>query len=452
MRMRRSGSWPARQPLLSLSVLVALAAACNAVPGLAAPPGATFNILDFGGVGDGATDNTAAFAKAVAAVAAASGGTLVVPAGTFVTRAFNLTSSMLLLLQSSAVIQSSVDFTSWPLVPALDSFPGSGQRYAPLIGGEDLKDVHILGNASAAVRPRIDGAGLAWAAAYELKLLKGERPHAVEMLRVAGFELGLVDVIESAFWSVHPVMCVGVWVHDLSVLAATPNGDGVDPDGSQDVLIERVRISTADDAIAIKSGDSRQVPNPFPPARNITIRDSVLSSGEACVAIGSEMTAGVSDVVVGPNVTCSEAGHGVLYIKEAQDGGGYVRDVLVFDVSIAGPVERFLWLSQHFGENGEKVAAAAAVAGGADPTLPVLANITLRDIGLVPGGLVVEPALLNGARAPPGVDGAGAILGVTLENIFLGATTLQPWSCANASGVFRNVTPAPATCPQLSPE
>ena len=37
-------------------------------------------------------------------------------------------------------------------------------------------------------------------------------------------------------------------------LGTGPNGDGIDPDGSADVLIERVSITTADDAIAIKSG------------------------------------------------------------------------------------------------------------------------------------------------------------------------------------------------------
>jgi polygalacturonase len=54
--------------------------------------------------------------------------------------------------------------------------------------------------------------------------------------------------------------------------------------------VERVTISTSDDAVTIKSGDAP--PGLFPPIQNITIRDSALSSAEACVGIGSEVTGG----------------------------------------------------------------------------------------------------------------------------------------------------------------
>ncbi|QHN04323.1 hypothetical protein FTO74_13840 [Granulicella sp. WH15] len=45
------------------------------------------SILDFGGVGDGKTDNALAFQKAMKALSAAGGGTLLVPAGLYVTSA-----------------------------------------------------------------------------------------------------------------------------------------------------------------------------------------------------------------------------------------------------------------------------------------------------------------------------------------------------------------------------
>ena len=64
----------------------------------------TISLLAYGGVGDGRTDNSAAFAAAVAALAGMGGGTLLVPRGTFLTRAFNLTSSMTLFLDEGAAI------------------------------------------------------------------------------------------------------------------------------------------------------------------------------------------------------------------------------------------------------------------------------------------------------------------------------------------------------------
>src|SRR5438128_2822346 len=61
-------------------------------------PGNNFKLTDFGGVGDGKTLNTAAFAKAIEACKK-GGGIVVVPAGTFVTGPIKLASRMALLLE-----------------------------------------------------------------------------------------------------------------------------------------------------------------------------------------------------------------------------------------------------------------------------------------------------------------------------------------------------------------
>jgi polygalacturonase len=225
----------------------------------------------------------------------------------------------------------------------------------------------------------------------------------------------------------------------VTIVNAVGNGDGIDPDGSADVLIERVSITTADDAIAIKSGTAPPGAG-FPPSRNITIRDAALASGEACVAIGSEMTAGVEGVLVGPNVTCSLAGHGLLYVKERAAAGGYVRDVAVRGARITGAVSRFLWLSQHFGEHGENAARGGAGAGA----LPQLANVSLTDVALGAGGYVLEAAILNGARV--GAD--GGITDLYLDDVHLGSPLLG-WTCANASGQWADVEPRP--CAEITP-
>jgi hypothetical protein len=401
-----------------------------------APRAAPVNvsILSYGGVGDGRTDNTAAFARAVAAVAAAGGGVLNVPAGRFLTGPFNLSSRFTLALARGATLLGSVDAAAWPLVPALPSFPGDGPRYAPLLGGVGLADVRVTGGGT------IDAQGLAWEALGHS--LKGQRPHALELNGCTSVEVDGVTFINGAFWTVHPVYCTGVHVHDVTIVSTVGNGDGIDPDGSADVLIERVSITTADDAIAIKSGTAPPT-GAWPPSRNITIRNSVLSSGEACVAIGSEMTAGVEGVTVGPNVTCALAGHGLLYVKERQASGGYVRDVAVFDARVTGPAARLLWLSQHFGEHGENVNAAAAAPGGG-LNLPTLANVSLTNVSLGPGGLLLEAAILNGAR----VGGEGGITGLRLQGVHMGAPPLG-WVCANASGTWADVEPRP--CAEITP-
>ena len=247
-----------------------------------------------------------------------------------------------------------------------------------------------------------------------------------------------------------PYASRSLYFHDLSILnVAAPNGDGIDPTGSADVLIERVNISTSDDAIAIKSGT---VPG-FAPTTNVTIRHSTLRSTEACVGIGSEMASDVIGVHV-YNITCEAAGHAPLYIKERKDAGGVVANVVFENVTLGpGIIAKGLWLSQHFGENGEKVGkvgAGSTTRASNGSSYPVMRNITLRHVWLVAGGgAVIDAAVVAGDLPTPGPGGVGTILGVTLEDVHFGAPLLG-WQCANASGVWRNVTPTP--CSAFTPE
>src|SRR5262245_20091829 len=61
--------------------------AATAVPTF---PAATFNALNYGASGNGSTDNTAAFRRAIDACNAAGGGTVLIPSGTYVTGAIYL--------------------------------------------------------------------------------------------------------------------------------------------------------------------------------------------------------------------------------------------------------------------------------------------------------------------------------------------------------------------------
>ena len=77
--------------------------------------------------------------------------------------------------------------------------------------------------------------------------------------------------------------------------------DGIDPDCAQDVLIERVFISTGDDNVAIKSGKDWLGRLYGRQSQNITVRDSIFGTGHG-ITIGSEMSGGVYDVLFEVNL------------------------------------------------------------------------------------------------------------------------------------------------------
>jgi len=102
-----------RRDLLRLSSMGLAASALSAIPAMAAAPrkgavtmtSATFDVRNFGATGDGKTIDTPAINKAIEAAAAAGGGTVLVPAGTYICFSIRLKSKVDLYLgQGSTII------------------------------------------------------------------------------------------------------------------------------------------------------------------------------------------------------------------------------------------------------------------------------------------------------------------------------------------------------------
>src|SRR5947209_13472191 len=79
-------------------------------------PARDFPVTSYGAKGDGKTDNTAAFAKAIQACTAAKGGRVTVPAGTWLTGAIELLDNVDLNLAAGATILFSTDTRKYPNV------------------------------------------------------------------------------------------------------------------------------------------------------------------------------------------------------------------------------------------------------------------------------------------------------------------------------------------------
>src|SRR5690606_37904850 len=113
------------------------------------------SIRDFGGVGDGTTLNTKAFADAMESLSQKGGGRLVVPAGVWFTGPIVFRSHINLHLEDRAIILFSPDKDLYPMVEA--SFEGlDTRRCQSPISGRNLENIAITGNGA------IDGNGHYW--------------------------------------------------------------------------------------------------------------------------------------------------------------------------------------------------------------------------------------------------------------------------------------------------
>uniref|UniRef100_A0A7C9AWA5 Endo-polygalacturonase n=1 Tax=Opuntia streptacantha TaxID=393608 RepID=A0A7C9AWA5_OPUST len=390
-----------------------------------------FNLTDFGAVGDGLTDNTAAFERAVSAIAKLGkwgGAQLNVPPGLWLTSPFNLTSHMTLFLSEDAIILGIDDEKKWPLMPPLPSYgygrEHPGPRYGSLIHGQNLKDIVITGN-----NGTIDGQGQTWWTKYRQRKLNHTRGPLVQIMWSSHIVIANITLRNSPFWTLHPYDCKNVTIRNVTILAPVndaPNTDGIDPDSCEDMLIEDCYISVGDDAIAIKSGWDQYGINYGRPSTNIVIRDLIVRSEvSAGISIGSEMSGGVSNVTI-ENILVWSSRRAVR-IKTAPGRGGYVRDItyrnLTFETVRVGVV-----IKTDYNEHPDD---------GYDPNaLPSIENISITSVH---GQDVRVPVRIHGSEVIP-------IRNITFQDMSVGLQYKKKhvFQCAFVHGrVIGTIFPAP---------
>lgn len=312
-------------------------------------PARSVSIVEHGAVGDGATKNTAAIARAIEAVAQAGGGRVVIPAGRWLTGPIHLRSNIDLHLAEGAVVIFSDAFEDY--LPVVLTRDGGVEcyNYSPLIYARGCENVAITGPG------RLDGNAKAWwpwakqakrthfdlaarGVPAEQRVL-GTREAAVRPSFVCFVECR--NVLLEGFtigsgpnWTIHPVYSENVIIRRVHVLTDGPNNDGIDPDSCRNVLIEHCVFDTGDDCVVLKSGyneDGRRINRP---TENVVMRHCSSRRGHGGLVIGSEMSGSVRNVFMHD---CDfEGTDRVLRIKSRPDRGGVVEDVTVEDVTARG--------------------------------------------------------------------------------------------------------------------
>jgi polygalacturonase len=131
-------------------------AGCAALASAAAPTGApVFNVRDYGATGDGRTLDTPAINQAIDAAAAAGGGTVFFPAGTYASYSIHLKSYVALYLDEGSTILAADappegqpgGYDAAEPNPGNDKYEDFGHSHFhnSLIWGENLTNIAILG-------------------------------------------------------------------------------------------------------------------------------------------------------------------------------------------------------------------------------------------------------------------------------------------------------------------
>jgi polygalacturonase len=312
-----------------------------------------FTLDSFGGKADGLTDNSAVFARALASLNKERGGTLLVRKGVWRTGPLELFSHTTLHLEEGALISFIPEPEQYH--PVFSRWEGV-ECYAmhPLVFAAGREQVAITGKGS------LDGNGGAWWDLLREKRRRAqdrpESPEEQELARLnSGFEsqpgggggrniqflrpplvqflncrdvcLEGISLINSPFWTLHPVFCRGITINSVSIFNPpdAPNTDGIDIDSCEDVRIENCRISVGDDGIALKSGAGKDGLRVHKPCRNVLVRGCTVEDGHGGIVIGSETAGGVLQVLA-ENCLFRGTDRGIR-IKSRRGRGGLIQDL-----------------------------------------------------------------------------------------------------------------------------
>jgi polygalacturonase len=287
--------------------------------------GTTFNVLDYGATSDGQTLDTGALQAAIEACSEAGGGTVYVPAGQYVTGSLFLKSHITLYLDAGAVLLGSQNTADYP--PVENRWEGvSRKTHAPLIGGDDLTHIAVVG------RGTVDGRGAFWWKLHRDRALDYPRPRLISFSRCTNVIIEGITCTNSPSWTIHPYACNNVTVDKVSITnpANSPNTDGVNPESCSNVHISNCHIDVGDDCVTIKSGTEEEDRDKLLPCENITITNCTMVHGHGGVVIGSEMSGDVRNITIA-NCVFEGTDRGIR-LKSRRERGGVVEDIRVTNV------------------------------------------------------------------------------------------------------------------------
>ncbi|WP_309242153.1 glycoside hydrolase family 28 protein [Paenibacillus sp. S150] len=284
-----------------------------------------YNIVDYGALPDSPVPATSAIAAAIAAASGAGGGTVHVPAGTFVTGAIRLRSNIELHLSPGAVLSFSTEPQDYP---AVDSrWEGvKRQVHSPCIFGENLVNISITGSGI------LNGNGAPWWDKHRNhpEQLEYPRPTLIGLSSCRRVTVKDVTLTQSPSWTVNPIGCGNVTIDNVSILnpADSPNTDGINPESCSGVHISNCHIDVGDDCIAIKAGTEDTLERV--PCENITITNCTMVHGHGAVVLGSEMSGDIRNVTI-TNCVFKQTDRGIR-MKSRRGRGGTIEDIRISNI------------------------------------------------------------------------------------------------------------------------
>lgn len=244
----------------------------------------TINITDLGAKGDGKTDNTSIIQQGIDQCAKVK-GTLIIPSGDFLTGPLFITSNVNIILQRGSTLLGSTDLETYHSIFAKTK----GEKPPALIYGENVENISISGDG------KIDGQG------DHPNFQLGDdsqsgviRPVILYFKNAKNIKVSDISLYNSAYWVQKYEACDGITIRGLKVYSHSNfNNDGLDINGSKNVIISDCFIDTDDDALCFKSEVET-----YAVCENIVVNNCILRSNCNGIKFGTGSMSGFQHVSI----------------------------------------------------------------------------------------------------------------------------------------------------------
>ena len=284
-----------------------------------------YNIKDFGAKGDGATMDSPAIQKAIDSCTKAGGGTVLIPAGTYLSATIILKDNVKLYLEKGALLLGTTDIKAYDNPDPFTEGLGIDVGWA-FIAAIDVKNVSIEGEGI------IDGQGSALKARHIEEDTRPEaqrwglRPFLLRVLRCDGVIVRNITLKYAGAWTSHYAQSRNIQIEGVKIEShGVAHNDGINIDGCQHVRIKNCDIYSGDDALCFKTTFSQS------PCRDIIVSGMRLKSHQAGIKIGTESMAPFENIQIsGCHVYDTNNGG----IKLFSVDGAHLRNVEITDITM----------------------------------------------------------------------------------------------------------------------
>ncbi len=299
-----------------------------------------YRVNDFGAVGDGVHNDTAALQAAVDACSAGGGGRVLLEGGrTYRCGTLVLRSYVELHLEMGAVLKASDHLEDFNL---LGSGPAATKKVtAPTYlnceysGGPTLFFLYAKNCEYLSITGfgKIDGNQEIFYGKVTPWHIEGSFYPRVPLLffeHVEHLTLHQVTLTHSGFWTTHLVGCEDVSIDGIRILndLRLTNCDGIDPDHCKNVRITNCHIECADDCIVFKNTENAVK---YGACENITVSGCTLTSTSAAIKFGTESESPFRNISV-QNCVISRSNRGIsMQLRDK----GCIENVLFSNINIS---------------------------------------------------------------------------------------------------------------------